>query len=393
MMPERALGRSFTNAWYRELFFLRSNPLDLALVTWLPLLLLAIVAIQLSPSVMRNLPIAVVDQDGSATARELTRRLDAAPGLHVSDHPTDMQAAQRAMRERSIYAILLIPRDTERSVMRGETGKLIIFYNVSYSTPSGAALREATSVIQDYSGRLAVEQSAILRPGTVRAPPIAAQTTILFNPQTSYELQLVALIHPALLHLIFMVAIVSALGRELRDGSIGPWLDGAAPATAAAAIGGKITVYILIFMLWGILATAYLAGLRGWALQGSIALLLLGYMAMYLAYTGVALLLIGLSLSMGRALSLSGLYAGASFAFAGTIFPIESASRFAQIWSAILPYTSFSKLLVEQWLMGAAVRVSIPHIFIMLLFLFVGAAIGLPRYIQAASRPETWGRR
>lgn len=404
MMPAQLPVQAFLQAWRREILFLWSSRLDLALVSWIPLLLMAIVSIQLSSGVMRDLPIAVVDQQRGATARELIRRLDASPNLRVAERPSDMHAAEQALRSRNVYAVLLIPRDAERSLLRGETGKLIIFYNASYSTPSNTIVRDVTNVVQGYSSRLAIEQSAMLRPGTVRVPPIAAQTTILFNPQTSYELQLVALVHPALLHLIFMVTIVSALGRELRDGTIGAWLGdrrlgnrehGSISTTpsAMAAIAGKLAVYLVIFMIWGGIATSYLAGVRGWELQGSFAILMLGYLAMYLAYTGVALLLVGLTLSMGRALSLSGLYAGASFAFAGTVFPIESASRFAQIWSAILPYTAFAKLLLEQWVIGAAARVSIPHILTMLAFVLIGGAIGLPLYIRSARQPQTWGRR
>ncbi|NQE65526.1 hypothetical protein E1H18_1307 [Caulobacter sp. RHG1] len=351
-------------------------------------------AIQLSSGVMRDLPIAVVDEDGGAIARELTRRLDAAPGLRVAARPAEMRDAERLVRSQAVYAIVLIPRETERAVLHGSTASIPVFYNASFSTASGAALREVGNVTQGYAARLAVEQTAaVAGPDKVRPPPVAAQTTILFNPQGSYELQLVALIHPALLHLVFMVAVVSALGRELRDGTIGAWLGGAPRLSAAAAVAGKISVYFVFFMGWGVLATGYLAGLRGWPVLGSPLMLFAGYVAMYLAYAGVALLVTGITLSMGRALSVAGLYAGASFAFAGAIFPVESASGFAQFWSAILPYTAFAKLLAEQWMMGSPAAVSFPQVLIMLVFLAVGAAIGLPRYIHAAATPAAWGRR
>ena len=111
------------------------------------------------------------------------------------------------------------------------------------------------------------------------------------------------------------------------------------------------------------------------------------------AYIGVAMLFVGVTLTMGTALSAAGLYAGASFAFAGAIFPIESASAFARIWSGLLPYTAFAKLLAEQWMMESAPLQSFRQIAIMLAFLPVGVAIGMPRYITAATRPAMWGRR
>ncbi|MBS0283342.1 MAG: ABC transporter permease [Proteobacteria bacterium] len=388
------MGGAFASAWRREVRFLATHFWDLALVTWVPLLLMAVVAIQLSSGVMRGLPIAVVDQDGTAVSRELTRRLDAAPGLRVAARPADMHAAEALVRSNRAYAVVLIPADTERAVLRGSTGSITTFYNASYSTPSGAALREVGNVVQGYAATLAAEQTAaVAGPGKVRRPPVAAQSAVLFNPQGSYELQLVALVHPALLHLIFMVAAVSALGRELRDGTIGAWIGPDPPARAAAAVAGKLAPYLAIFTGWGLLAVGYVAGLRGWPVVGSVAMLIAGYAAMYLAYVGVSLLVLGLSLSMGKALSAAGLYAGASFAFAGAIFPVESASAFARLWSALLPYSAFAKLLAEQWIMGASIRQSMWQVLAMLAFLLAGGAIGLPRYIAAARRPDTWGRR
>jgi ABC-2 type transport system permease protein len=388
------VGGAFGSALRRELRFLAAHFWDLALVTWVPLLLMAVVAVQLSSGVMRGLPIAVVDEDGTAVSRELTRRLDAAPGLRVAARPADMRAAEALVRSNRAYAAVLIPANTERAVLRGTTGSVTTFYNASYSTPSGAALREVGNVVQGYAATLAATQTAAtVGPGKVRRPPVAAQSAVLFNPQGSYELQLVALIHPALLHLIFMVAVASALGRELRDGTIGAWIGGDTPMRATAAVAGKLAPYLAIFTGWGLLAIGYLAGLRGWPVAGSVAMLLTGYGAMYLAYIGVTLLIVGLTLTMSKALSVAGLYAGASFAFAGAIFPVESASAFARLWSALLPYSAFAKLLAEQWIMGAPVGQSLWQVLVMLAFLLVGGGIGLPRYLAAARQPETWGRR
>ena len=59
----------------------------------------------------------------------------------------------------------------------------------------------------------------------------------------------------------------------------------------------------------------------------------------------------------------------------------------------MLPYTAFAQLLAEQWMMGSPAVVSLRHLLVMLIFLPVGLAIGLPRYIAAAAQPDSWGRR
>lgn len=360
----------------------------------MPAILLALVSFELAGGVMRDLPIAVVDTDGSAISRELTRRLDSAPGLKVAATPDDMIAAEKLVRARKVYAIIALSPQMARDALRGDTGAVTILYNASYSTPSGGVVRAVEEVVQSYAATLAVESTAaVAGPGTIRPPPVAARTSVLFNPQGSYELQLVGLLWPAILHLVFMVAIVSALGRELRDGTIGPWLSASPRSDAVAQVTGKVAPYLLVFTAWGIIANAYLSWFRGWPIEGSATMIFFGYITMYLAYVGMAALVVGLTRSMAQSLSVAGIFAGASFAFSGAIFPIESASAFARWWSLALPYTAFVKLWAEQYVMGTDVAYSMRQMWLMLGFFAMGSLIGIPRYIAAARQPSTWGKR
>ena len=167
MMPSALL-----DGLRRELAFLRGSFWDVSLLTWIPLLLLGMVAVQMSAGVMRDLPIIVLDRDGGGIARELSRRLEAAPGLSITEEVSSMATAEDAVRSRRAYAVVLIDRDTTKTIVQGGTANIITLYNASYSTPAGAALREVGAVVQSYGAVLASEKSAaILGPTRVRRPP------------------------------------------------------------------------------------------------------------------------------------------------------------------------------------------------------------------------------
>jgi ABC-2 type transport system permease protein len=381
----------------RELAHLAANPWDLALVTWLPLLLCGLIAWQLSAGVVRDLPVVLVDQDGSAIGRDLAIRIEAAPGLALAARVHDLAAAQRLIRARQAHAAVLLPPDTARRALAGQA-PVILYFNASYSAAAATIQREAAAVIEAANARLAVERiAAIAPPGSVRAAPVRAVTTIAWNTPGSQEQQLVSLLHPALLHLLFMLALVSAFGRELRDGTAGAWASAAPGAGAGApdlaALAGKAAPYLAIFMLWAVLATLWLAGARGWRVAGSAAVLLAGWLAMYLAYLGVALLLIGATRTLSQALSLTGIYAGASFAFAGAIFPLDQASGFARVWGNLLPFTHFARLLARTWIADAPLAVAAAPLLPMLAIAAATAIPGAMLYRRAAADPGSWGRR
>jgi ABC-2 type transport system permease protein len=59
---------------------------------------------------LRNVPMALVDQDGTTSSRELARRIDATSDVAIAMVLADVPTAQRAVYERAVFGILVIPQ-------------------------------------------------------------------------------------------------------------------------------------------------------------------------------------------------------------------------------------------------------------------------------------------
>ena len=125
------LGKAFAASLRRELQHWRSDRWELALVTLLPVLLMALMMWLFSGSVLRQVPIALVDLDHSPTSRGLARAIDDSPGVRVASQPASLQQAQAQLRALEVFAIVLVPRDLSRRALRGETVPVYAFYNAS----------------------------------------------------------------------------------------------------------------------------------------------------------------------------------------------------------------------------------------------------------------------
>ncbi|MGO4555057.1 ABC transporter permease, partial [Stenotrophomonas sp. 2YAF22] len=179
----------FGGSWQRELRRLRSNRADLALVTVLPLLMLVVMAWMFSASVMRDVPIAVVDLDHSSDSRLLLRMLDASPGVRIASQPAGMDEARAQLRRLEVFAVVLVPRDVTRQALRGQQGTVFSYYNATYMTTGQSAARDIGDAVSAWNARLLRERIGLqVGPGKLRAAPIAVQSDILFNPARSYEL-------------------------------------------------------------------------------------------------------------------------------------------------------------------------------------------------------------
>ncbi|GAB4090906.1 ABC transporter permease [Hydrogenophaga soli] len=343
----------------RELARLRRSPWELAMVTWVPMLALALVWWMFSTGVPRQLPVAVVDQDHSALSRQLVRLLDAAPGIHVSAHLPDTAQADAALRSVSVYAVVAIPADFERDVKTGHVGDVTLLHNAQFATHSGIVQRDVRTAVGTLSA--GVEATARTKrgeaPQAVKASfmPIQVRAHNLFNPAGDYEPFLGLSLIPAVLHILAMTAGVWAVGRELRDRTLAEWLNAATRGHVAQALLGKLAVPG--FSLGGIGSVAMVAATlgRGWAPAGSLWVVLAGLWLLVAVSLLTGALLVGLTRSLATALSGAGFLSSPAFAFSGVGFPLAAMSGGARAWALAMPYTHYIRLQTEQLQMGTPV--------------------------------------
>jgi ABC-2 type transport system permease protein len=377
---------------WRELAFLRGSGWDLALLTWIPLVLLAMIAWLFAAGVARDLPIAVVDNDHGAVARRYVQMLDATPGVRVSARPTTLAEGFALVRSGKVWAVVVVPAGTTKAIDRGGAAVLVVYPNAAYNTQSGAVMRDIGTATGRLGLDLAVGTGARLKGSAATIPPpFRVEARTLFNPQGSYELLLVPLIHTAMLHLLMCLASASAVGRELRDGTAAQWLDTANDDIVAALVG-KLLPYFAVYTLFSVAALAVFS-VNGWPVAGSVWLLIVAHILLYMAYAGIGALFVGLTRKMMMSLSLIGVYAGASLAFSGALFPTDGGLLFTRIFSAMTPFSWFAKAQAQQLESAAPITATLPLLGVMLVFVLVAFGLALPLLKGLARDPASWGLR
>ena len=379
----------------REWARLRADFWDFGMLSWIPLVLYLLTWAIFSGGIARDIPIALVDQDHSVASRQLARWLDASPGVAVVAYPADAPAALRLLRERTAYGFLLIPRGMGTELQNARPASVQWFYNGQFSSHAGGLLRDVRSVVSTMSA--GVELNARAKRGA--APPQAAQQfepirtrlASLYNENTSYESFLAMALIPSMLQIFIVVAVVTTIGRELRDASVPQWLA-AANGSWPRALAGKLLIPLGAFALQAMLFLLFFAVLRGWAVAGSLAAMVCGLLLLVLAYLGVGVLLIGVTLSLRNALSAAAFVTAPAFAYAGQGFPLLAMPPLARAWAEALPLTHYLQLQSRHWLGGAPWRYGVGDMAILAGCALGCGALGLLLLAKRAGAPQAWGK-
>lgn len=385
--PVSALARE----WRR----LRGDFWDVGMLSWIPVVLCGMLWLVFSAGIARDLPIVVIDNDNSTLSRQLTRWLDASPGIEVAAKVASSDEALHRLRERTAFGYLVIPNDFEQKLLGGRQASVQWLYNAQFSSHAGALLRDVRTVSTTLSA--GIEMTARAKKGmsglqaAAQFEPIRTTLNSLYNANTSYEAFLTLALMPAMLQIFIVVAVVTSMGRELRDGTVPQWLA-SAKGSWLRAIGAKLLFPLLAYFALALLYLLFFSLARGWAVAGSLPALVLSMLLLVLAYCGLATLLIAATLSLRLALSGAAFITAPAFAFAGQAFPLMAMPAPARAWAEALPLTHYLQLQTKYWLAGAPWRYGVQEMLILAGFAVGCGAVGVFLLARRANAPAAWGR-
>lgn len=431
------LSEAFVRSAVYERRFLAKNPWDFAMVVWIPLVTVLMIWWIFSQTQITNLPIGVIDQDNSPVANTVVRYLEASPDITVRQLYHSPAAAEAAILQRDIYAVVIIPEDFSRNILSSKPAPLILQVNAQYGTHSGIIQKSVQSVAGTLSAGVEIQrlvkQGMAPSQAAIAYSPISIQRISLFNAATDYQQFLASTVIPALLHILAMVIGATTIGRELRDKRIGRWyafIDTGHPNLTALVDSEtvsvldneqkrsdvtktlavvkrtqKVSIAVLVFGLlgkyfWPMLAYSIWAALALWLAtpQQTVALasVIVTYIGLILLmmlsfWLGAIFTLGSFSLRMG--LSSTGFISAPSYAFAGVTFPYIAISDSAQHWSNALPLTHYLKLHIAQLQMNAPVAISLPIIYGLTLATIIAMGLTAMLSKRALAHPERWGAR
>ncbi|MCH8498178.1 MAG: ABC transporter permease [Marinobacter sp.] len=365
---------------------LREQPWLLALVVWLPPLMTLLFVAVFETGAPQAMPVGVVDMDHSHQSRALQRHLGASPALDLMHPFPSALAGAEALHRGEVLALLIIPRDYGRDLLRGTSPQVTAFYNSQYLLAGKFIASAMTSAGMAYAAQVGVTlrlgQGQDLPAAVAAAAPMRPQITSLYNPGMSYARFLVTSIAPALWQILIVVATVLALCWRLEQSTLPRQ-----PAQRCGALWRLLSPIALTLWLQGVLMLAIFHYALGWSPAGHPLWLPAGLALMVLAVQSMATLILALVSDKVRALSLCAAYLAPAFAFMGITFPRGDMNTLAWAWGGLMPSTHYMALQVAVADHGAPAITLLPPLLMLALFLVpVPLAIrALP--IKLASNP------
>ena len=308
--------------------------------------------------VMKDVPIAVVDQDHSSLSRRLVRMADGHQALRVAAEVTSVPEAETLVGAGTVSGVLVIPGSFERDVIEGRqarlTGQVDAAYLLTYNTVVGGLMESAGTL------SAGIEVARLRAAGRTRDAamrtrrPIGLDMQPLFNATSGYGTYVV----PAVLVLILQQTLLIGIGMVGAAGREGAGVQprGLAPWTAALQMVGRAVPYLALYSANAAYYFAFVPRLYGYYVPGS-----LGPVAMLTAPFLLATVFLGFAvracfrrretaMQVVLITSLPLVFLG------GFAWPVEALPGWLRIAASVVPSTSAIPAYLRLTRMGAGLN-------------------------------------
>lgn len=304
-----------------------------------------------------DMPIAVVDMDGSSNSRNLSRQLDAFEQTEVVLTTVSFEEARQAMQEGKVYGIFYIPKDFGVDAAAGRQPKLSFYTNGTYLIGASLLFRDmkTMSVLAGASVGLQTGLAHGYTEDQIMAQlqPIVIDTHALGNPWLNYSVYLNNTLLPGVLQLMIFLVTVLSIGSEIKSSTAREWLQMGGNSLAVSLIG-KMIPYTVVFTVMAFLYGAALYGFNSFPLNSGWLPMLSALFLLVIASQSVGIFMIGVLPTFRMGLSFASLFGMLAFSIVGFSFPVLGMDPTLQALSNMFPLRHYFLIYVDQALNGRA---------------------------------------
>lgn len=353
----------------RELRHITRRPIYLFGMVLAPLFCCLFFTSLMQEGLPEKLPMGLVDEDRTATSRNIARNLDAFQMVDVAHVYANATEARHAVQRGEVYGFYYIPQGTAAEVNRRRVPTVSFYSNYSYLIAGSLLYRDMRMMSELASGAatrsVLYAKGATERQAMAYLQPIVIDMHAVGNPWLNYSVYLSNILIPGVLGIFVFMITVYSLGSEIKFGTADQLLE-LAGHSVVRAVTGKLLPQLLVFFLTGTAIVVWLYGFLHFPCHGGL-LRMWAVMALFvMGCQGLGVFMFAMLPTLRLALSFASLWGVISFSISGMSFPCMAMHPALQGLSLLFPLRHYYLLYVNTALNGYPLSNAWPYVLCLL---------------------------
>lgn len=348
----------------KEFLQLLRNPRSRMMLISFPILELLLFGYAVTTDV-KNIALAVYDQDNSVASRELASRFLQSGYFVLAGHLASDEEMRDSLDRENARAVLRIGSGFANDLGAGRTATVQLLVDGSISNTAGVVLSYSSRIVGQFSEEL-LEERWKKRLGTMpKAARVELETRAWFNEELTSRNFFVPAVIAAIVLLVSLMLTSMSVVREKEIGTMEQLL--VTPIRPVEFILGKTIPCAMVCFADIALITAIAVFWFGVPVRGSLLLLLFATALFLLSSLGLGLLISTVSRTQQQAMMAAFLFYLPLFLLSGFVFPIANMPQVVQWLTLLNPMRFYLVALRGVFLKGIGINVLWPQLIAMTL--------------------------
>lgn len=333
----------------KEFIQIIRDPRTLVLVLVIPIMQLFLLGYAANNDV-RNVPLAVFDQDRSPAARELLDAYRAADYFSIAYDVNSEDELRNLIDRGDARAGLIIPPDYSQRLNSDGTAQVAFVLDGSDPTVASTALSAARFIGQDKATEILAARLSRRGSSLTLVMPVDVRTQVWYNPDLVTAHFMIPGVIGMILYALTSILTATAVVRERERGTIEQLI--VTPIRSWELIVGKLLPYVIL----GLLNTVEVLVIGAWwfgvPIRGDI-LLILGLSALFLmSGLGIGLFASTIANTQQEAMLTVWMTLLPGLFLSGFFFPLEAMPKILQWISYVMPLRYYLFIIRSLMLKG-----------------------------------------
>lgn len=318
----------------KEFIQIRRDPRTLALVLVIPIMQLFLLGYAATNDV-RNIPMAVYDQDRGPATRQLLDAYRAADYFSLQ-YDIDSEAELRDLIDSGDARVgLIIPADYTDRIQGDSSAHIVFILDGSDPTSASTALSAVQLIGQEHATQILIERLEGRGRSTAVQPPFEVSTQVWYNPNLIDAYFMIPGVIGTILYSLTSMLTANAIVREHERSTIEQLI--VTPIRSWELIVGKILPNIFLAFLNTLTVLAIGHWLFGVPIRGDLSLILALSGLFLLTSLGIGLLASTFAKTQQEAMLVVFMLLLPAIFLSGFFFPLEAMPEVLQWISLIIP--------------------------------------------------------
>lgn len=310
---------------------------------------------------IKRTTVAVIDEDRSTMSARLVMRLEGGNHFRVVRVRADVEGTEELLMDRQAKAVLHIPRDFERTLVRDRRSTVQLQLNAEEGAVAGIVQTAVQSIVGDFARELAPLAGANAgAPALLVGAPLEVRALGWFNPTRNYKHFMVPAILVSLVSIIGLLLTAQNIAREKELGTLEQL--NVTPITKAQFIAGKLIPFWLLALL--IFAIGMVLGrfAFGIPMRGSVPLVFVSAAIYLIVALGTGLWISTFTNTQQQTMFVAFFILMIYLLMSGLFTPVESMPRWAQMVAEANPVRHFVWIMRAVLVRGAGAAEVFPRL-------------------------------